>query len=254
MNLKDAVRKGDYKIKYEKRRGILYKIQSRVDGRFLSLHVDLVGPLPPSEGMTYLFTMIDRFTGWPEALPIPDAKASTCAKALIRHWIADFGVSQDITSDRDAQFTSSLWSELGRTLAVRMQQNTAYHPQANGMIERLRHQLKDSLRARTIDPYWMDHLPMVLLGIRTAWREDPNCSPAKLVYCSTLRLPGEFVEPTPPQELQPSSAFLRHFQKSMQDALSPPVKYHSTTKPYLPPFLFSTGFVYVRIDGHRNPF
>ena len=32
MNLKDAVRKGDYEIKYEKRRTILYWIQSRVDG------------------------------------------------------------------------------------------------------------------------------------------------------------------------------------------------------------------------------
>ena len=221
--------------------------------RFLSLHVDLVGPLPPSEGMTYLFTIIDRFTRWPEAIPIPDAKASTCAKALTRHWIARFGVPQDITSDRGAQFTSSLWSELGHTLGVRMQQTTAYHPQANGMIERLHRQFKGSLRARTTDPYWMDHLPMVLLGIRTAWREDPDCSPAELVYGSTLRLPGEFVKPTPPRELQPSSAFLRHLQKSMQDALPPPVKYHSTPKPYLPPSLSSTGFVYVRIDGHQNP-
>ena len=32
VNLKDAVRKRDYKIKYEKRRGILYRIRSRVDG------------------------------------------------------------------------------------------------------------------------------------------------------------------------------------------------------------------------------
>ena len=86
-----------------------------------------------------------------------------------------------------------------------MQQTTAYHPQANGMIERLHRQLKGSLRARTTDPYWMDHLPMVLLGIRTAWREDPDCSPAELVYGSTLRLPGEFVKPTPLRELQPSS-------------------------------------------------
>ena len=55
-------------------------------GRFLSLHVDLVGPLPPSAGMTYLFTVIDRFTRWPEAIPLPDAKTSTCVKALIRHF------------------------------------------------------------------------------------------------------------------------------------------------------------------------
>ena len=32
MNLKDAVRKGNFEIKYEKRRGILYRIRSRVDG------------------------------------------------------------------------------------------------------------------------------------------------------------------------------------------------------------------------------
>ena len=32
VDLKDAVRKGDYKIKYEKHRGVFYKIRNRVDG------------------------------------------------------------------------------------------------------------------------------------------------------------------------------------------------------------------------------
>ena len=32
VNLKDAVRKGDYEIKCEKRTGIQYRIRSRVDG------------------------------------------------------------------------------------------------------------------------------------------------------------------------------------------------------------------------------
>ena len=32
MDLEDAVRKGDYEIKYEKRRGVLYGIWNRVDG------------------------------------------------------------------------------------------------------------------------------------------------------------------------------------------------------------------------------
>ena len=74
-------------------------------GRFLSLYVDLVRPLPPSEGMTYLFTVIDRFTRWPEAIPIPYATATSCVRALIRHWIARFGVPDDITSDRGAHCT-----------------------------------------------------------------------------------------------------------------------------------------------------
>ena len=223
------------------------------EGRFLSLHVDLVGPLPSSEGMTYLFTIIDRFTRWPEAIPIPDSRATTCARALIRHWISRFGVPNDITSDRGAQFTSTLWTELGRILGVKMHRTTAYHPQANGMIERLHRQLKTSLKARTTDPYWMDHLPMVLLGLRTAWREDPDCSPAELVYGSTLRIPGEFVEPLPKRNLQPSSEFLHDLQTSMQNALPPPVKHHATPQSYIPPNLSSTGYVYVRVDGHRTP-
>ena len=124
--------------------------------RFLALHVDLVGPLPVSEGMSYLFTVVDRFTRWPEAIPIPDAKTETCAHALIRHWIAQFGIPNDLASDRGAQFTSELWKELNKLLGIQHCTTTAYHPQANGMVERLHRQLKASLKARATHPHWMD--------------------------------------------------------------------------------------------------
>ena len=77
------------------------------------------------------------------------------------------------------------------------------------MVERLHRQLKDSLKARTTSPHWMEHLPFTLLGLRTTWREEPGCFPAELVYGSTLRIPGEFIDPTPPLSIQPSTTFLR---------------------------------------------
>ena len=73
---------------------------------------------------------------------------------------------------------------------------------------------------------------MVLMGIRTVWRKDPDCSPAELVYGSSLRILGEFVEPTTYRDVQPSSAFLRGLQTSMNNALPPPVKYHSCQQTY----------------------
>ena len=94
------------------------------DRRFGSLHVDLVGPLDESEGMKYLFMVIDRFTRWPEAIPLPDSTTETCSRALIRHWVPRFGVADDITSDRGPQFTIS------------SSNTTAYRPQANGLVER----------------------------------------------------------------------------------------------------------------------
>ena len=42
------------------------------------VHIDIVGPLPPSGGFTHLLTMIDRTTNWPEYCLLSD----TCSCAL----------------------------------------------------------------------------------------------------------------------------------------------------------------------------
>ena len=62
------------------------------DTRFETLHVDLVGPLPPSQGYTHLLTVVDRFTRWPEAFLISDTTTQGIAKTLISGWIARFGI------------------------------------------------------------------------------------------------------------------------------------------------------------------
>ena len=130
--------------------------------------------------MTYLFTIVDRYTRWAEAIPMAGCSTDTCIKGFLRHWIAHFGIPGDLTSDRGPQFTSGLWTELNRLLGISASNTTAYHPQENGLVERMPWQLKASLKARLTGPKWMDELPMILLGIRTAWREDAECSPADL--------------------------------------------------------------------------
>ena len=48
------------------------------DARFANIHIDIVGPLPPYRGCVYLLTCIERFTKWPEAIPIVDMTADSC--------------------------------------------------------------------------------------------------------------------------------------------------------------------------------
>jgi transposase InsO family protein len=102
--------------------------------RFAHIHVDLVSPLPRSAGYSYLLTVLDRTTRWPEAIPLAAVTAADCAAGLLHGWVQRFGVPATITSDRGPKFASSLWSALCSLLNISHVQTTAYHPQANGAV------------------------------------------------------------------------------------------------------------------------
>jgi hypothetical protein len=185
--------------------------------------MDLVGPLPPSRGHTYLLTIIDRTSRWPEAIPLASITAADCARALFAGWVSGFGVPPNtITSDRGAQFTSALWAGLC-SLNIQHSPTTAFHPHSIGLVKRFHRRLKGALRSRAVAADWHDHLPWVLLGIRTAFREDSEFSPAEAVYGSQLVLPGQFINTAE----SPSPFFLRELQTMMTSRPPPPARHNA---------------------------
>ena len=216
--------------------------------RFGHIHVDVVGPLPPSEGKRYIFTIIDRSTRWPEATPMEDATTRSCAQALLGSWIARFGLPEHITSDRGASFTSELWKALAQLLGVTLHFTTAYHPQANGLIERWHRSLKTALTARCTTATWTSQLPWVLLGLRTTPKEDLDHSAAEMVYGQPLVVPGEFF----PSDGASDSQLEDLRRVARQFAPSRPTR-HSHHPSYTPPGLDTAKFVFLRDDTHRQP-
>jgi len=118
--------------------------------RFDVVDIDLVGPLPSSQGYSYFLTCVDWYTRWPEALPLREITADTVAKAFLSGWITHFGVPSTIVADHGCQFESTLWSQLMSLLGMKWSRTTAYHPQSNGMVERFHRQLKASLNYRLL--------------------------------------------------------------------------------------------------------
>ena len=176
-------------------RAPLHKFE-RPTAQFAHVHVDLVGPLPCLKGHTHLLTVIDRFTRWPEVIPLAQTDSASIGRAFALNWVAWFGVSADITSDRGPQFTAEIWRAMAEFLGSKIHHTTAYHPQANGLVERLHRSLKAALRARLTTTAWMDELPWVILGLRAIPKEDLGASVAEMVYGAPLTIPGAFVGPS----------------------------------------------------------
>ena len=105
-----------------------------------------------------------------------------------------------ITTNHGTQFTSAMWADTVANLGAHHNTTTAFHPQSNGLVKRMHRQLKAALKARLNNPEWMEDLPFVLLGMRSAWKESMESSPAEAIHGTSLRLPGQLipgVEATP---------------------------------------------------------
>lgn len=214
--------------------------------RFSHVHIDIVGPLPSSNGAAYILTMIDRTTRWPEAAALSSISAEMCARAFISTWVSRYGVPSVLTSDRGAQFTSAVWSSVCLTLGIRRSQTTSYHPESNGIVERFHRSLKVALRARAAGPNWFHHLPLVMLGLRTVPKEDTGFSSADAVFGSSLSVPGEFLDI--PEF--PPDAFLRRIDSAVQGFAKPPPHHIKIPPNYsLPDALLRADFVFVREDA-----
>lgn len=220
--------------------------------RFEHIHIDLVGPLPVSRGYRYCLTCVDRYTRWPEVFPLENIEAETVAFALYAGWIARFGTPMKITTDQGRQFEAKLFQKLNELTGSKHLRTTAYHPAANGLVERFHRQLKASIKCHE-DEHWSEALPAVLLGIRAALRDDLDASVAELVYGENLRLPGEYFA-TSTEDYGTPNNLVEQLRRKIRELKPIPSSRHGTQRNI---FVFkdleTTTHVFVRVDAVKGP-
>ena len=73
---------------------------------------------------------------------------------------------------------------------------------------------------------------MVLLGIRTSLKHNIGCCAAKLVYGTTLQLPGEFFRSNKDEQPDPVK-YTSQLKSYMQQLQPPPVSVKHTKQSYI---------------------
>ena len=134
--------------------------------RFETVHIDIVGPLPLSRNQRYLFTCIDRFRRWVETIPMEDCTAETTWRAFMSGWVSRFGAPNTVITDQGVQFESTLWRNQLSALGSKRSRTTAYHPQSNGLLERVHRRLKEGIKTQP-EPYNLIDTFRTLLCIST---------------------------------------------------------------------------------------
>lgn len=221
-------------------------------GRFRHVHVDIVGPLPSSNGNKYILTAIDRFSRWPEAFAIPDIETKTIARTLVNEYFSRFGIPLQITTDQGRQFESRLFSDLCKTLGCSHIHTSPYHPCSNGMIERFHRQLKAAIRATQDTMHWSEVLPLVLLGIRTTIKDEIGHSPSELLYGEEIRVPNELYIPTDLESIPDPSKFVEQLKRTFEKLKPVETRSPKRQNIHVPKDLYSAEQVLVRFDDKLN--
>ncbi|MBW0518989.1 hypothetical protein O181_058704 [Austropuccinia psidii MF-1] len=102
--------------------------------------MDWVTTLPPGGDRSFnaCLVLVDRYRKTPRFLPFhKDDTAMETAIMVCNRVISHKQLFQNILSDRDPNFTSELWKNLHNLFGTKLSFSNAYHPQADGLEERV---------------------------------------------------------------------------------------------------------------------
>ncbi|MBW0532025.1 hypothetical protein O181_071740 [Austropuccinia psidii MF-1] len=156
--------------------------------------MDLVTGLVPGgkENFNSRRIIVDRFSKSMRFLPCHKEETAMDTSVLfLNNILCTCRVPKIIISDRDPKFTSEFWTNVYEMLGTKIAFSTAYHPQADGLAERMIQKMEDMLRRfcaygmeyKDHEGYthdWVTLLPAVKLAYSTRLHSTTGKTPAVL--------------------------------------------------------------------------
>ena len=176
---------------------------------FERVGLDTLGPFRRSQqGNVKIIVATDYMTRWSIAKAVPRENAGEIAHMLIHEIILKHGTPESILSDRGKSFRTEMMRELYREFDIRHVTATAYHPQTNGLAERMNKTLAVmmSMYVNQHHRNWDEFLPYVVFAYNSTVQDSTGYSPFYLLYGFEARLTTDLGP-------QPEQTVSGHFEK-----------------------------------------
>lgn len=136
-----------------------------------------------------------NFIKFPEARPLKDKKAETVALFIFEENICRYGCVQIKITDKGKEFCNEISEAPDKITGVKHNITSAYHPQSNGLVQRMNRTLKGILIKRLgEDGDWVKDLQPVLFSYRTSKHSSTRKTPYEVLFHKKAILPIDVKE------------------------------------------------------------
>ena len=148
------------------------------------LFCDLVGPLRSTTDNRWVLDMTDAYTRYVTLVPLPDKQAFTVANAIFEKYVMVFGPPTNVHTDNGKEFSNQVCDELYKMIKARSHTGCAYHPQAQGVVERNHRTINEYLRIFVDESTtnWEEFLPPLQYALNTRTHSATKMSPYWMTF------------------------------------------------------------------------
>jgi len=129
------------KVQHQKKVGELHLLEIPEE-LWQGISIDIIGPLPRSNGMDAIVVIVNRFT---KMIRLKATTTNVSLEEIAKIYRDEIWklhrILRKILSNRRPQFTSKFIKELTKTLGTKRQLSMAYYPQTDGQTERINQEI-----------------------------------------------------------------------------------------------------------------
>ena len=177
--------------KFKKRHDIATNNRFFIEGSpFAEISVDILNlPRADCYGNAYVVMIVDSFTRFVFAVPVPDKTAINAGRAIMQS-IGIFGAPITIRSDGGGEFVGDIIKSIEVMTGIKHHRIQPYQHTGNSIVERMNRSVLEHMRTLIWDKrlqfngeyMWSDLFPMACRIINASFNSSIGCTPCSLLF------------------------------------------------------------------------